>query len=64
MPSSSFELGECYITPGASHIFGGLGISPQILLAQHRSGDWRVIDNEDRRANERALRDGSRLLSA
>jgi hypothetical protein len=31
---------------------------------RHASGDWGELDQEDLDANERSLRDGSRLLSA
>ncbi len=33
-------------------------------LQRHLSGDWGELDREDWAANERALRDGARLLSA
>jgi hypothetical protein len=33
-------------------------------LAKHHSGDWGEVDAEDRRLNDQALMDGSRLLSA
>jgi hypothetical protein len=32
-------------------------------LARHVSGDWGDVGEEDRLANEEALRDGTRLLS-
>jgi hypothetical protein len=33
-------------------------------LAQHSQGDWGELDLEDKQANDRALTDGTRLLSA
>lgn len=33
-------------------------------LARHHRGDWGELDDEDRAANDAALRDGSRILSA
>jgi hypothetical protein len=32
-------------------------------LCAHVTGDWGVLDDDDKAANERALRDGDRLLS-
>ena len=37
---------------------------PASLIARHFAGDWGDLDADDRRANDRAVRDGSRLLSA
>jgi len=34
------------------------------LLALHQAGDWGTVDDEDRQANEAALRDGTRFLSS
>lgn len=33
-------------------------------LAKHLSGDWGLLDAEDKAANDAALRHGARLLSA
>ena len=35
-----------------------------VLLTRHLSGQWGDLDAHDRQANDAALRDGSRLLSA
>ena len=35
-----------------------------MLLARHLSGQWGDLDAHDQQANDAALRDGSRLLSA
>jgi hypothetical protein len=40
------------------------GQSPEFFLGKHVAGDWGELGNEDKRANEQALVDGSRLLSA
>ena len=34
------------------------------FIARHLAGDWGIVDDDDKTANEEALRDGSRLLSA
>ncbi len=59
-----FELGVCVSTPGALEVLGLAGISPLSLLQRHAGGDWGEVDAHDRRANNRALKDGTRLLSA
>lgn len=33
-------------------------------LGRHKHGDWGVVDTEDAQANDRAVQDGGRLLSA
>jgi hypothetical protein len=57
-----FPLGRIVATPGALATFGHEGCF--LLLARHASCDWGEVDGHDRRQNERALRDGARLLSA
>jgi len=59
-----FELGQVVATPGALEALALAGVEPGELLRRHLSGDWGELDGHDRRANERALRDGARLLSS
>ena len=59
MPSR-YELGKLYITPGASAVLE----APLSLLTRHAIGDWGELSNEDIRANERAIVEGTRILSA
>ncbi len=59
-----FELGVCVSTPGALEALAEAGIFPLSLLRRHMSGDWGDLDAHDRRANEAALRYGTRLLSS
>ena len=59
-----FSLGRLVATPGALR---ALAASPQdgpAFLARHVSGDWGDVDAHDHQANDAALRDGDRLLSA
>src|SRR5215218_6107793 len=59
-----FELGQMVATPGALETMErGLHIPPEFLL-RHKRGDWGEVDEEDKHANEEALRYGSRLLSS
>ena len=58
-----FPLGQVLLTPGATAaLFAAQQIPPEFLL-RHVHGDWGELCAEDRRANEHALRVGSRLLS-
>lgn len=57
-----FSMGELVITTNA---MGRLDRESWIAgLRRHLGGDWGELDEEDRRANDEALRDGGRLLSA
>ena len=57
-----FPLGRTLATPAALDTLtpGEL----MALLGRHASSDWGDLDPEDRRANDAALRHGTRLLSA
>ncbi len=58
------QLGQIVATPGALIALAVADTSPSALLSRHASGDWGALDAHDRAANDAALRDGSRLLSA
>jgi len=34
------------------------------ILGRHQYGDWGIVDNEDKRSNDDAVKNGSRILSA
>lgn len=57
-----FPLGRVVATPGVLATFGHEGCF--LLLKRHAGGDWGDLGGSDRRANERALRDGERLFSS
>ena len=57
-----FPLGHIVATPGALETIGHEGCFA--LLRRHAGGDWGNLGDFDRRANERALRDGERLFSS
>ena len=57
-------LGQVYATPGALEVLERVGVSAASLLARHAVGDWGDVGPEDWQANERAVRDGDRVLSA
>jgi len=59
-----FPLGQLVATPGALRALQESGQSPAFFLDKHVQGDWGQVCDEDKRANDQALVDGSRLLSA
>ena len=57
-----FPLGRVVATPAALKL-----VPPEVLrqwLHRHQTGDWGAVGPEDWAANDRALTDGDRLLSA
>jgi hypothetical protein len=59
-----FQLGQTLATPGALKALEEAGQSPAFFLERHIVGDWGDLTDEDKRASDQALFDGSRLLSA
>jgi hypothetical protein len=64
MTKSTFSLGQTVATPGALRALEESGQSPGFFLDRHVQGDWGTLDAEDWAANDQALVDGSRILSA
>jgi hypothetical protein len=61
---SKFALGQVVATPGALEALADAGQTPDFFLDKHVQGDWGEVCDEDKRANDDALVDGGRLLSA
>ena len=59
-----FSLGQVVATPGALEAFAATGELITRYVAKHQSGEWGLLDRHDLRANEKALKQGARLLSA
>ncbi len=59
-----FRLGRTIATPAALKAIQQAGQSPAEFLDRHVRGDWGDLCSEDEQANEDALHDGSRILSA
>ena len=59
-----FPLGQLSATPGAMDVLNHASNELLDMVRRHRVGDWGDLCEEDRQANECALLDGSRLLSA
>lgn len=62
--SRTFLLGRLLATPRALFECEAAGVSPMRYLIRHASQDWGTLSTDDKRANDRALQDGSRVLSA
>ena len=62
--TKKFSLGRIVATPGALHALHDAGQTAGEFFARHVTGDWGELHDEDRQANDIALIDGSRLLSA
>jgi len=63
LSSPRFELGQLVATPGALAALEQANTSMAELIGRHLSGDWGTVDEEDWAANDRALLEGTRLLS-
>ena len=59
-----FKPGQIVATPACLSELERAGQSLWEFLARHLSGDWGELDAEDKAANDEALKDGSRILSA
>ena len=59
-----FLLGRVVATPAALALLEKHGVSSATLLNRHQRGDWGDFTRHDRVANDVALVNGSRLLSA
>jgi hypothetical protein len=58
-----FSLGQTVATPGALEALEEAGQSPAVFLDRHVTGDWGDCDKEDAAANDRAVKEGSRVFS-
>lgn len=59
-----FPLGRLVATPAALAALTANGQNPAELLARHQTGDYGCVCDEDKRLNDEAVRDGSRVFSA
>ena len=62
--SPLFRPGRIVATPAALEALEQADQSVWEFLTCHLAGDWGVVSAEDKAANDQALKDGSRLLSA
>lgn len=59
-----FKLGQVLATPGALEALERTNTTGLEYLRRHVSGDWGMVCEGDKQANEEALKTGARLLSA
>jgi hypothetical protein len=62
--TAKFETGVLVATPGALAVLRASGQSPVDFINRHINGDWGDVDGHDFKANQIALREGGRLMSA
>jgi hypothetical protein len=58
-----FPLGKVSLTHGVNDLIQGQHEVLNSFLIKHVSGEWGVLDDDDRLSNEEALKHGGRLLS-
>ncbi len=61
---NKFSIGKTLATPAALQALEQSGQSPAFFLDRHIQGDWGLVSDDDKRANDEALISGERLLSA
>lgn len=59
-----FTLGRVVATPGAIEFMNQHNINPSELIYRHNTCDWGDLDKEDKKRNDEALKDGSRIFSS
>jgi len=59
-----FPLGQIVATPRAMVAFERNQQQPIAFLHRHATGDWGEVCDEDKQANDHAVDNGKRLLSA
>jgi hypothetical protein len=65
MPNSPrFALGQVVATPAAIDALSEARESGTTFLARHVAGDWGDLGKFDKRQNDRAVKEGMRILSS
>lgn len=59
-----FPLGQVVATPGALEALELAGKQPLEFLTRHAQGDWGDLGDDDKRANDQAIKTGARILSS
>lgn len=58
-----FDIGEVVATPAALRTLEAAQVNPFLILGRHLEGDWGDLDADDKKANDRAIGDGTRIFS-
>ena len=59
-----FSIGKLLATPAALEALEEAGVDIIDLIERHIAKDWGDLADDDKRLNDEALHDGSRILSA
>ncbi|MFO0800561.1 MAG: hypothetical protein U0804_24090 [Gemmataceae bacterium] len=59
-----FPLGRLTATPGAIDALAATQQTPAEFVHRHQCGDYGVVDDDDRKVNDDAVRCGERVFSA
>jgi hypothetical protein len=63
MIAPKFELGKIVLTPGTLEALTRAGQDAEFFVEMHAQGCWGDVAADDQAENERALREGGRLVS-
>jgi hypothetical protein len=63
-PAVNLPLGQLVFTPGALDALAKAGQNGKELLDRHCRGDWGDVNAQGSAANDRAITEGDRILSA
>lgn len=65
MTTPLFQPGRISFTPGAGEVIDQLGSDAlAVLVRRHLTGDWGDMDAADKKRNDQAVLDGTRVFSA
>jgi hypothetical protein len=63
-PAPRFPLGNLYATSAVAQWASQEVLSLSRFIERHHNGDWGDLDEEDKQANEDALKYGGRIFSS
>ena len=64
MQATKFPIGQLVATPGALEALDDSSQTTQEFVQRHQAGDWGQVCASDSKANDVALQQGARILSA